>query len=461
MSPSPAPPSTLIGRLRTVLVGGRAMVLSTATKLWQLAAGLFSSWLYLDQFGPELRGLYFTFASLLAIQTLFDLGLTGVLASLAAREWPAAADENAPNQSLARRRIGGLLRRSGRWFGGLAIAFAVVAIPTGLLLLDQPDTAGFAWRGPWCVACVVTAAALWLMPSVGVLEGRYVVAVNAFRLGQALLGNAVVWTIILLGGELWALVGSAVVRLVCEAVLVLGVFGKRLAALRRTEEVPADDALDWNRAVQPLQWRIALQSLALYFGTQTYTIIITKTQSVAAAGRMGMTWTVLVAIQAAGWAWFQSRMPLFGAAIAEGRIADARKLLRQTIAIVVATQALGLAVFVALLLGLEQYRPAYRAGFLDLPTTLLFGVSLIVQTVQHAWSAYVRLFRIDPFVRPGLIGSGTLAVAALAGGTLFGAPGIAVGHLITMTLVNSLLLTPVIRRELAVAEPAAVREAAR
>ncbi len=430
------------------------MVIATSTRLWQLIGGLITIAIIAKYFSGETQGIFYIFADLLAIQTLFDLGLTGVLLSLSSREWPAALNTNDRDDAsqLARQRLGSLIRQSTRWFVVMAALFAITASVFGMWWLNRPETEAMQWRGPWLVSVVLTALAMCLMPCIGIIEGRFVVSINVFRLVQAILGNLVVWTVITQGGELWAVAASTGVRLACESFFVLGWFRKRLVDLIRQDPLPADDALDWRSTVRPLQWRIALQSLMGYFATRTYTLIVMDSQSVAAAGRIGMSWAILIAIQAAGLAWLQARLPQIGRLVAQSQITEARRLVRHTAMMIVATMTLGTACLVGLIVILNQYYPQTAMRLMPLPPTLLFSVSLCLVAMINTWSTYARLFRIDPFVRISLIGSTVLTITAIGLGTRYGAMGIAIAHLGTTALVNVPLYRSVLKRELAIVE---------
>ncbi len=433
------------------------MLISTSTRLWQLVAGLISVAIITQCFSPETQGIYYAFADLLAMQTLFDLGLTGVLLALSSREWPSvmqpdAGADSVATKSLGRRRLGSLIRHGTRWFVVMAVLFVIGASAFGLWYLNTPETETMQWRAPWLVSVALTALAMCLMPCIGILEGHFVVSVNVFRLFQAVLGNLVVWLVVTQGGGLWAIAASASVRLLCESVFVLGWFRKRLVSLVREPPLSGDDALDWRSTVRPLQWRIALQAIVGYLATRTYTLIVLDSQSAAAAGQIGMTWAILVAIQASGLAWLQARLPQIGRSVSESRFSDARRLVRHTAFLSVATIALGSVALVILHLGLTRYYPLTAQRLLPLFPIVVFSISLAIHAVVLIWSSYTRLYRIDPFVKPGLIGATVLAVAAIALGTRYGAMGIACAHLGTMVFVNIPLYARVIRRELVVVE---------
>ena len=441
---------------RQLWTTSRGVAVAMLMRLWQVVAGPVTAYLIASHFTPELQGLFYLFGALLAVQALFDLGLTGVLISLSTREWDAALADDA----AARARLGELLRRSRAWFAGLAVGFALVVTPLGLWFLDEPVVAGINWQPAWVVASLATAAAVALLPGVGVIEGRFVTAVNVMRLAQAVLGNVVVWSLIAAGAGIWTVAASSVVRLLCEVALVAGWFGPLLRSLRRAEPPAGEEATMWTSTVRPLQWRIGIQSLANYLASQTFTLVVGKTDSVAAAGRMGMTWNILMAVQQTALAWLQVRLPSIGTAVAAGDVAAARSLLRRTVLLTGLFQTLGVVALVGLRLLLGQWRPDLADRLLDVGAIALFGLSLGLHNVLICWITYVRLYRIEPFVRPALIGTSVMAAAVLTGATLDGARGLAVAHLAVMLAVYYPLNWPVIRRELAVVEAAATEAAA-
>ena len=428
------------------------MLIASSTRLWQLIAGLISVAIITQFFSPDTQGIYYAFADLLALQTLFDLGLTGVLIALASREWSSAHEStDSERRTLARQRLGSLLRHGTKWFVFMAVGFAVSASAFGLWYLVSPVTDAMNWRLPWIVSVVLSALAMCMMPCIGVLEGKFVVEVNIFRLVQAILGNLVVWWVIVSGGELWAVAASAGVRLLCESVFVIGWFGRCLKSLMREPLLPTGDALDWRSKVLPLQWRIAIQAIVGYAATRTYTLIVLDS-SVAEAGQIGMTWSILIAVQASGLAWLQARLPHIGREISDGHFSQARQLLFQTTVLAVATIMVGSLALIGLQVALNQVHPATAARLLPLGVIVIFSISLAVHAVIIIWSSYTRLYRIDPFVKPGIIGSVALAITAITLGTKYGAIGIAIAHLGTMVLVNVPMYVPVFRRELAVVE---------
>lgn len=65
----------------------RAVIFSVLLKSWQAGAGLLGLFLISIYFPPEVQGYYYTFASLVALQSFVELGLYLVIVNSASHEW--------------------------------------------------------------------------------------------------------------------------------------------------------------------------------------------------------------------------------------------------------------------------------------------------------------------------------------------------------------------------------------
>jgi hypothetical protein len=82
----------------------RATLYAMASRLWGSAAGLLTAVLVAWFFTPELQGYYFTFLSLLTLQTFAELGFGELLQQFVSHEWAktTSADSSERERSLSR-----------------------------------------------------------------------------------------------------------------------------------------------------------------------------------------------------------------------------------------------------------------------------------------------------------------------------------------------------------------------
>lgn len=65
----------------------RAVLYAMSARGWQFVAGPVTLWLIADYFSAEVRGYFYTFSSVLAIQLFFELGLHTILVNQVSHQW--------------------------------------------------------------------------------------------------------------------------------------------------------------------------------------------------------------------------------------------------------------------------------------------------------------------------------------------------------------------------------------
>lgn len=437
---APPPEASIASRAawwRDRLLINRAVAYAVAARIWQFLAGGISIFVIARAFTPELQGVYYAFISLLAIQSFFDLGLTGVLIYVASHEWGAAQSDEPAVRDRARQRLGDLIRRSRRWYAACAVAYAVVATVAGLLFFRNQAPGELSWRFPWIASTLVIAGSLWLSPTVVILEGcNFVAQVNLARLAQAVIGNLVVWSTMLAGGALWAVTASAGVRLLMDALLVFYWYRPFLSTMLSSAEAGAP--LSWKSELLPLQWRIAIQSVTAYLLFQLFTLIIYAYHGAAEAGRMGMTWNVLSTLQLIAYAWIQTGVPQLGRLIAEQQPRAARSYFRRLFAVCLAVYAAGGAALIVAVLAAARWLPQLADRLLDPGTVLLFEIVLGLTLTVSGLATFVRAHKIDPFLGIGTLNAALTGTLVWWWGAARGPAGAAAAHFVT----NALIMLP-------------------
>jgi O-antigen/teichoic acid export membrane protein len=405
----------------------RAIFFAVAGRTWQGLAGVLSLWIIARSFSLQIQGAYSIFINLLAIQSFFDLGLTSVLVYVASHEWNSAQGDDAA-AAVARQRLGELLLRTRRWYAWCAAGFVVVANGIGWWYFRDAEFSSIDWEGPWVAAVVITAGSLWLSPWIVILEGcNYVAEVNALRLVQAMAGNLVVWSVMLSGGELWAVAASAAVRLAAEAYMIAVHFRPFLDRMR-VAVGSGPGTFSWSAELLPLQWRIGVTSIAAYFLWTAYTPIVAKYHGLEVAGRMGMTMTAVSTIQMIALAWIQTRVPRIGALLARGERREAQSLFRRMFTVCMGVYVLGSIAFLGLVLLLERWKPLLADRVLAPADIVLFEIGLGLTLFISGLGTYVRAHKIDPFLGVGLLNAAVTGTLVWYFGKEMGPRGAALAH---------------------------------
>lgn len=413
----------------------QAVLYAMSARGWQFVAGPVTMWLIARHFSAEVQGYFYTFGSVLAMQLFFELGLQTVLVNLISHEW-ASLRLSDPGEisgdSTAAARLASLIRFVDRWYTAFAVLFVAGCGISGYLFFAAKQS-DISWQIPWWFLVVMAGVSFRFTPCFAVLEGcGEIRRVNRMRLFQAICGNLAVWAAIIIGGQLWACVAAATVRLFWEFMLV----GTRFHQIRRgLSRFASDGGINWGQDVWPLQWRIAIQSISLWFAMHLFTLVTFHYHGEAEGGRMGMTWSIATAIQTAAMAWVQTRVPVFGTLIAKRDIPSLDQLFRRMVIFSLAFIGLTASAAIMAVLCLNYAHSHYAERILrPLPTALLF-VGIGVNHVMFCQAAYVRAHRMDPFL---LL---TTAVNLLTGlgvwvlGRSFGAIGAISAWLAILTLL--------------------------
>ncbi|MBL6706369.1 MAG: hypothetical protein ISQ06_09670 [Planctomycetaceae bacterium] len=403
---------------------------SVIARAWQLLTGPVTVTLMALCFTPEMRGYFYTFGSVLALQVFFELSLHIVLINVTSHEWARLSiNENGEmaGDEVSQSRLASLLGTSLRWYAVAAFLFVILCGPGGAVFLARGSLPLYDWILPWSVLVLLTGGLLAVQPMTAILEGcDQLKVVNQYRFRQAVFGTLVVWSIIVSGLGLWAAAGSAAVRLGWELHLVriryrpfFRSFGKKSVST----------SVDWSLEVFPLLWRLGIQGIATWWALQTLTPVIFEFHGDVEGGRMGMTWTVLIALQSATASWVDTRRPKFGQLIATGRIEELNSLFIRCLSISIVLLALGCAVFCGVLVILPQIEwgiaQKLSAAFIGPDEAAILALGILLFQIPAAQSIYVRAFKVEPFLVPSLVVCSMFAMTVFYFGKSHGVIGAA------------------------------------
>ncbi len=419
----------LRGWLRRVEVD-RAVFFGVLSRLWQLLAGPITLLLIARHMTPASQGFYYTFASLLALQTFLELGFHLVITNFASHEWARLRlDEKGTiaGDHEALSRLVSLGRIAFRWYAVASAVFIVGVTFVGIRFFSDPPHPEIDWQAPWIALVAITGVVLWTLPFMSILEGcNQVAVVNRTRLVQGILGNLTLWATIVLGGGLWAAPAWTAVSLAGALYLVLVRYRRFFRPFWST---PASGHIDWKREIWPMQWRLGLSGLVHYFAFSLFTPVMFRYHGADAAGRMGMTWTIVAGIQSIALMWIYPMVPRFGMLISardwEGldRI-WLRKTLASLFVISLGATAAWLLVY---MLNLVEHPLASRL-LPPLPTALLL-LAVVVAQVGQCHAAYLRAHKREPIMVMSVTTSLLAGLMVWALGSRFGPIGAVGGYL--------------------------------
>jgi len=415
----------------------RATFYGIVLRVWQLAAGAVSLVLISIFFTPEVQGYYYTFFGLLALQSFFELGMHIVIIAAGSHQWvDLRLDDNGriTGDASALSRLVSLGRLIAVWYAFACVLFVVVVGIAGFFFFSLKSSADVSWPAPWCLLVFLSGMLLWTLPFNALLEGcNQVATVNRFRLIQAICANLAVWTAIVLGAGLWAAVAATAARLICDLYL-LGVHYRPFFGSFWRQ--PAGPRVRWRIDIWPMQWRIAISGVFSYFEFALFTPVMFYYQGSVIAGQMGMTWTLITAIQAAAMAWVQTRIPLFGMLIAKKDYRELDRVYTRLTAISIGALALGSLLIWGLVFGLYAANLSLAERVLPpLPTAILL-VAVVLYQLPRCQEMYLRAHKREPFFLANVASSTIIGLFVWILGANYGPIGVAWGYLAAVLLFN-------------------------
>lgn len=428
----------------------RAVFFAVGQRVWQLSAGVVTVLLMTVFFTPQVQGYYYTFASLIALQTFFELGFSIVVVNVCSHEWAQLRMEGGriTGDASALSRLVSIGRLLFGWYGVASLLFVLLVGAAGALFLSQNAADEVAWQAPWFVLVIVSGALLWTLPFNAVLEGcNQVVAINFVRLAQAVTASLSVWIVMSAGGELWAAVAATTARLACDLFLLLIYYR---AFFRPFWQPPTGAVVSWAREMWPMQWRLGVGAIFSYFAFFLLTPVMFHYHGPVLAGRMGMTWTVVTAIQAAALAWVHTRAPRFGMLIKQRDFDTLDRLFFRVSGFGFAAMLLGGSAFWCLVSFLTAGDYSVVERVLDPSSTLLLLLGATVQWACVCLAYYVRAHKQEPFLLVSVVSNSAVGLAVWLLGARFGPTGAGaglLGILLLFTLPAHVLLWQRVRND--------------
>lgn len=274
----------------------------------------------------QVQGYYYTFSSVVALQIIFELGLSTVITQFASHEMVGLkydiGSHSLSGEEKNRQRYLSLVRLSIKWYCAVSLLIVCLIGPLGLKFFLSEANQGVDWISAWGVLVIATALNLLFISITSIAEGSGLVAhVNKMRAIQSLITATFAVVFIVSGIGLYATAASAL-----SGCIVFFAFSRKYfkniikdALLSGRDKNNNVHRISWVKEILPMQWRIALSWMAGYFIFFTMTPISFKFLGAVYAGKLGMSLTLCNMIMATGLAWISTKYARWGGYIAGGK----------------------------------------------------------------------------------------------------------------------------------------------
>ena len=413
-------------------------------RLWQGLAGLFTIFFLTQYLSLELQGWYYSFLSLAALYTIFDLGLSTVLVQISAHsfvrnQWLGKGDLTGET----RNQFHGLLGQSTQFYLLLGIFFCLFFIPIGLYFFgqksSQQEVLVFAWEWPWICLILATGLNILMLPFLALIEGSgRIYEVYVVRLLQGVIGSIGCWVVLMMGGALWALVVVPFISFTVTIIWLVAAMPKLLPYAWTRNKL----SLNWANEIWPLQWRIGISWLSGYFLAQIYTPILFHYQGASVAGQMGLSLAIANMLGLLAQSWIALRVPVMAQAVGRKDWVSFDHVFKYNFKVSIVMYLLG----AVLVCGVHYYvlsSTSYSNRVLPLMPFVGLLLVVFINHINGALAAQLRSYKKEPLVWVSFCGTFLTVPVAFFMASVYSASGVVLAILLvqlTITLPLSIYL---------------------
>ncbi len=410
-----------------------AVFYGVLASVWRLMSSPITMLLIGRCLTPEMQGFYFTFGSLLALQSFLELNLTIAVLNVASHEWARLKLDEAGEivgDPDALSRLVSLGRFVFKWYAVACVLFVVGVGTGGYIFFKQDPHPGVMWEGPWWGLVILSSLLLWSLPFNALLEGcNQVTTIQRFRLSQSVLGNLALWPTLALGGGLWAAVAVTAVGML-RGMYLFGVQYRRF--FKPFFSQPTGQQMNWKTEVWPMQWRLGLSGIFSYFMFHLFNPVMFHYYGAAVAGQMGMTMSIVSVLREVALKWLQPKVPRFGMLIARKDYTDLNRLWWRTTRASVAVAGAGALAIWLVIYGLNALNvPLVERLLPPLPSGLLL-LGTIFMSLGYCYAVYLRAHKQEPLVVLSAVTSLLMGLLVWWLGSQFGPIGASVAYIVVV-----------------------------
>jgi len=420
-----------------------AIAFTLLTRIIQAGGGIISIIFIARFLSPSEQGYYYTFASILAIQIFFELGLSGIITQYTAYEFAHLTwgDNFALlGEEYYKSRLSSLLRFCVKWFSIIAGFLFITLLIAGFVFFNKYNkTLDVNWQKPWIILCLTTSLNLFIDPILAFFDGLGEVKdMSKVRLIQKSFNIILLFIFFECGFKLYSSGLASLIAIIINYFQII--FSKRIKFLKAIWVGRAKWTINYYQEIFPFQWRIAISWISGYFIFQLFNPVLFATEGAVVAGQMGMTIAALTGISSLSMSWISTKVPFLSTLISKKDYSSLDNNFKNIFTQSIGVNALLTLLFLLVIQIARHFNIQLANRFLVLIPLLCMCFASIVNQVIFALATYLRCHKKEPL----LIQSITMGILVCAStfllGKKFGLFGITIGYFF-LTCIVSLLWT--------------------
>lgn len=384
------------------------------------------------------QGFYFTFASILALQVFFELGLSGIMTQYVAHEvshLELNSDRCYSGEDKYKSRLSYLLHFCVKWYSVIALLVFVFLLLLGFFYFGKygaEHSSAIEWKTPWVIICLATAIQMFISPITAIITGLgFVKETSKISFFQQFIVPFCTWLGLALGYKLYVM-GFG--YLISALIWLYGVTKMDLLKIIfNLWKIKIVEKVDYVKEIFPYQWKIATSWISGYFIFQLFNPVLFASEGAVVAGQMGMTLQALNAINAFTMSWMNTKIPLFSGLIAKRQFLQLDSIFNKTVKQMSAICVFLLLSFFILIVVLRI--SSFSIGdtvladrFLGYVPMLLMMLPIFLGQYVGAWATYLRCHKAEPFLFNSIVAGILCLLSTLLLGSKFGLYGVTIGY---------------------------------
>ena len=416
----------------------KAIAYSSGARIVQGIAGAVSVIIISAFLSGVEQGFYFTFGSIVALQVFFELGLTGIITQYVAHEAShltlnGKAEYEGDDQYKSR--LASLIHFCVKWYAVLALLVFLFLLLVGFVYFSNygSEHDSVSWEIPWILICVGTALKLFQSPFNSIYMGvGKVKEMSEIGFWQQMIVPVSTWLGHAFGFKLYVIGISYLLSVILWQLYIH--YSRLDHIVLNLWKDKITYRVNYIKEIFPFQWRIAISWISGYFIFQLFTPVLFATDGAVVAGQMGLTMTVIGAIQSLSLSWINTKVPVFSEKIALKKYLELDKLFNKSmIQMTSITSILFLLLFISLLF-LDYFQLTIndsgllRERFLPFFPLFLMIFSASLNNIVSGWATYLRCHKKEPLLVFSVVCGIACCLSTMIFGNLYGLHGITIGY---------------------------------
>lgn len=352
---------------------------------------------------PSEQGYYYTFASILGLQIIFELGFGTVLIQFVSHEMVGIkiTEDTISGNEENLSRLYYMISLAIRWYLIVSVCVLFVVSPLGYIFFSTSTMDALptlTWLFPWLFLVFSASLSLLITPILSIAEGcGFVAQVAKMRLFQTLLAALFAWLVLLSGFGLYA---SAATTLAVFLVGALWIKRNFFHVIKAAILCPVKSRKGnlWKDEILPMQWRIALSWLSGYFIFNLFNPVAFRFFGAKFAGQLGLSLSIITLMTGISLSWFMTKVPTFGRLIADNRRSELDYLYKKTFKHTLFFLCLmgATAITVLYFLNYQNFQIAQR--FIEPSVFIFLVLTSVGNHIIACQATYVRSHKVEKYL---------------------------------------------------------------